>query len=185
VKKGRWAWAEDFDSPEGIISHLSRECGGNVHDRNVVAVTSSKPFSVCIDHAAKNAVELEGNSCFLSGHRDKKKEIPHARNNWICYDFKSRRIVPTYYAIRSGYGGPGGAHLKSWIVETSTDGENWKEIDRKKDNAKLNGWKITGTFPVTGAGECRFIRLVNIGRNHAGYDMLAISAWEIFGSLIE
>jgi hypothetical protein len=35
------------------------------------------------------------------------------------------------------------------------------------------------------SGECRFIRLVNSGGNHDGRDYLAISAWEIFGSLIE
>jgi hypothetical protein len=28
-----------FDIPDGIIAHLTRECGGNVHDRNIVAVT--------------------------------------------------------------------------------------------------------------------------------------------------
>jgi hypothetical protein len=34
VKKGR-----QFDVPDGIIAHLTRECGGNVHDRHVVDVT--------------------------------------------------------------------------------------------------------------------------------------------------
>jgi hypothetical protein len=38
---------------------------------------------------------------------------------------------------------------------------------------------------VAGGGECRFIRLVNVGKNHFGDDQLNISAWEIFGSLIE
>jgi hypothetical protein len=44
---------------------------------------------------------------------------------------------------------------------------------------------LSGTFTVAGGGECRFIRLVNIGRNHFGTDVLCISAWKIFGSLIE
>jgi polyhydroxyalkanoate synthesis regulator phasin len=35
VKKGKC-----FDFPDGIIGHLTRECGGNVHDRHVVDVTS-------------------------------------------------------------------------------------------------------------------------------------------------
>jgi hypothetical protein len=29
-----------YDIPDGIIAHLTRECGGNVHDRHVVEVTS-------------------------------------------------------------------------------------------------------------------------------------------------
>jgi hypothetical protein len=28
-----------YDIPDGIIAHLTRECGGNVHDRNVADVT--------------------------------------------------------------------------------------------------------------------------------------------------
>jgi hypothetical protein len=40
-------------------------------------------------------------------------------------------------------------------------------------------------FGMTDADECRFIRLVNIGRNHFGGDRLAISAWEVFGGLFE
>jgi hypothetical protein len=46
-------------------------------------------------------------------------------------------------------------HLKWWIVETSAD------------------------------GECHFIRLVNIGKSHIADDRFKISAWEIFGSLLE
>jgi hypothetical protein len=34
VKKGMW-----FDVPDGIVAHLTRECGANVHDRHVVDVT--------------------------------------------------------------------------------------------------------------------------------------------------
>jgi hypothetical protein len=52
-------------------------------------------------------------------------------------------------------------------------------------NKELNAKGFTGTFAVAGGGACRFIRLVNIGRNHFGNDQLLISAWEIFGSLSE
>jgi hypothetical protein len=194
MKKGR-----QFNVPDGIIAHLTRECGGNVHDRNVIEVTSgsfeketrgANPHSGVIDndpeYAAKNAADLRTDSHFRSAFRWKKENIPHTRNNWICYDFKKRRIMPTHYTIRThGFGDPGWAHLKSWLVETSTDGENWREVAREKDNKQLNGKWFTATFPVAGGGECRFIRLVNIGRNHEGDGQLVISAWEIFGNLIQ
>jgi hypothetical protein len=75
--------------------------------------------------------------------------------------------------------------MKSWFVETSADGERWREVACEEDNSQLNGTYLAGTFAAAGRGECRFIRLVNIGRNHNGDDQLRISAWEIFGSLIE
>jgi hypothetical protein len=188
----------EIDVPDGIIAHLTRECGGNVHDRKVVEVTcgsfekeshcASLPWVVGYSTAgcaAKNVADLETDSIFHSAYRDNSEDIPHTRNNWICYDFKERRIVPTHYTIRTYYEGPGWAHLKSWLVETSVDGKNWREVAREEDNRQLNGDRFTATFAVADGGECRFIRLVNIGRNHNGNDLFAISAWEIFGSLIE
>jgi hypothetical protein len=187
-----------WNVPDGIIAHLTRECGGNVHDCHVVDVTSgsferetvgANPHSGAFDDrddcAAKNTANLEDHSRFESAYREKKEDRPRTRNNWVCYDFKEKRFVPRHYTIRTNQGGPGGAHLKSWLVETSTDGRRWQELDRQEDNEQLNGTWFTGTFAVAGGGECRFIRLVNIGRNHFGNDCLRISAWEIFGSLIE
>jgi hypothetical protein len=31
VKKGKTTWDAEYDMPDGIIAHLTRECGGNVH----------------------------------------------------------------------------------------------------------------------------------------------------------
>jgi hypothetical protein len=189
---------EMYDIPDGIIAHLTRECGGNVHDGHVVDVTcgsfekeieGANPHSGAFYnnpyYAAKNAADLETDSRFISACRTKEEDIPHTRNNWICYNFKERGIVPTHYAIRTWDSHPGDAHLKSWLVETSADGESWREVAREENNEQLNGRHFTATFPVAGAEECRFIRLVNIGRNHQGNDCIMITGWEIFGSLVE
>jgi hypothetical protein len=197
--KSIWTNEEvEIDVPDGIIAHLTRECGGNVHDHHVVDITSgsfeketegANPHSGAYNNdpslATKNAADLETYSRFLSAYRHYSEDIPHTRNNWICYDFKERRIMPTHYTIRTNDDSPGWAHLKSWLVETSMDGENWREVAREEDNKQLNGKRFTATFPVAGSGECRFIRLVNIGRNHFDEDSILISAWEIFGNLIE
>jgi hypothetical protein len=199
VKKGRNRYGEEMDVPDRVIAHLTRECCGNVHNCHIVDITSgsfeketrgANPHSgAYADNslfAAKKAADLETESCFTSACRKKEEDIPSRRNNWICYDFKERRIVPTYYAIRTrGYCGPGGPHLKSWLVGTSKDRKRWRKVAHKEDNKQLNGNSFTATFPVAGGGECRFIRLVNIGRNHRRNDSLWISAWEIFGSLVE
>jgi hypothetical protein len=176
-----------FAVPDGIIAHLTKECSGNVHERKVVEVTSGsfgKPQRLAAG-SLKNVVEMETGSEFCSAFRPDIEDIPHAKNNWVCYDFKERRIVPTHYAIRTQSYRAGGAHLKSWLVETSADGTSWREVDHKEGSNELNGRYFTGTFPVVGGGECRFIRLVSIGRNHRDNDAIYISAWEIFGSLIE
>jgi hypothetical protein len=44
-------------------------------------------------------------------------------------------------------------------------------------------WLIYATFAI--GDPCRFIRVVNVGRNHDAGDCLRIEAWEIFGSLFD
>jgi hypothetical protein len=105
-------------------------------------------------------------------------------NKWICYDFMERRILPSHYAIRSGPFTVGAQHLKSWIVETSQDGEEWEEIDKRDDDNESNGPERLRIFAVGSERLCRFVRLVNIGRNHVGNDRLSMSAWEIFGTVL-
>jgi hypothetical protein len=70
------------------------------------------------------AADLEVQTDFCSAYRQKKEDIPHMRNNWVCSDFKKRRIVPTHYTVRTNVDGPGVRHLKSWLVETSADGRS-------------------------------------------------------------
>jgi hypothetical protein len=113
VKKGKvkdkLGTEVEIDVPDRIIAHLTRECGGNVHDRQAVAITSgsleketqgANPHSgVHYKHpmyAAKNAADLETGPILCSAYRPLSKYIPHTTNNWLCYDFKERRIVPTH-----------------------------------------------------------------------------------------
>jgi hypothetical protein len=196
--KNLWGTKVDVDVPDGIIARLTRECGGNVHDEQVVNITSGSfekerqgdnPHSGARDNrpewAAKNAADLETGSLFISDYRSRSRNISHTGINWLCYPFEERRIVPTHYAIRTNCHNPGNEHLKSWLVETSVDRDNWREVAREEDNKKLNGILRSGIFAVAGGWACRFIRLVNIGRNHFGDDCLWISAWEILGNLLE
>jgi hypothetical protein len=63
--------------PDGIIAHLTRECGGNLHDLHVVDVTcgsfgketeGANPHSGAYENdpkfAVKNAADLERGSIF-------------------------------------------------------------------------------------------------------------------------
>jgi hypothetical protein len=70
----------------------------------------------------------------MSAYHSHKEDVPHMRNNWVCYDFKERRIAPTHYTIRTNGAGSGKQRLKSWIVETSVDGQDWRDVAREEDN---------------------------------------------------
>jgi hypothetical protein len=99
-----------FYVPDGIIAQMSRECGANVHGCRAVDVRSgrfgSKETYGANSHSGahgndpKWAADLEDDSRFCSAHREKEENIPHAKSNWVCYNFKERRILPTHCTIR-------------------------------------------------------------------------------------
>jgi hypothetical protein len=115
-----------FDVHDGVIAHLTREYGGNVHDHLVVDVTCG-PFEKETEEAnphsgaynnhpscvAKNPTDLETDSIFFSAYHLSSHDIPHMKNNWGCYEFTGRKTVPTHYTIRRYGYPPGSARLKS------------------------------------------------------------------------
>jgi uncharacterized coiled-coil protein SlyX len=159
---------KEAKSLEGIISYLTRKHGGNVHDKRIVTITSKSVYQDKPGYAARNVSDLTSGSYFHS------KDEP---DEWVCWDFHEMRVRPTHYTITSQW-------LKSWVVESSLDGEAWTEIDRKTDKDG-NGLGMTASFAVSKSVECRFVRLTQTGWNHYGDDDLVIEAFEFFGTLLE
>jgi len=121
----------------GMLAHLTQVHGGNVHTKGVVTITSSS-----IASGRPMGVADRGSGPWFG--------TAHAPNQWICFDFGARRVRPTAYTIKS-FGGHGW-YPKSWVIETSSDGEDWREIDRRDDDASLNGPSRTSTFSIASAG---------------------------------
>jgi hypothetical protein len=159
----------------GIIASLTQRCGGNVHDCGCVIVTSStSPLRL---YPPKLAADLPATTFFYSENEP---------NQWLCYDFQRMRVTPTHYSIRSVQTArPGDANLKSWVVEGSADGGEWTQLDRQTKRFALNDAAALATFPVGHSEQVRFVRLRQTGENHAGGHSLLISAFEIYGYLVE
>jgi uncharacterized coiled-coil protein SlyX len=142
---------------DGIISHLTWKHGGNVHDKGIVRISSMSVWSGA--WAVRNAADLTSGSSFSSRNQP---------GQWICWDFREMRVRPTHYTIISQF-------LKSWVVESSLDGEAWTEIDRKTNNEDFTNWR-TASFAASNSAECRFIRLAQTGKNYGGNDYFVIYA---------
>jgi hypothetical protein len=155
-------------SLNGIISYLTQKHGGNVHDTGIVTITASD-MDDDPRYTRKNVADLTFESQFIS------KDHP---GQWVCWDFHEMRVRPTHYTITAGW-------LKSWVVESSLDGEAWTETHRKTDDEDFRGMLGTASFAVLKSAECRFIRLTQTGKSYFGYDQLAIWACEFFGTLLE
>jgi hypothetical protein len=173
----------DFDFPfnaqaplEGVIAGLTRQVEGNVADRGVVAITASGCLSA-ERFPPKAAADLTANSVFVS------KNEP---GQWLCYDFQARRVRLTGYALRSRFDGwVGSNHPRSWVVEVSPDGAAWAEADRRDDSCELNGTNLVKAFELPRAAEGRCVRLRQTAPAHSGKHFLALSGFELFGSVLE
>jgi hypothetical protein len=128
--KGSLRHFAPHDLLDGIVAYLTAECGGNIHDQDIVRVTSSGDRMNKRSYAAKNMVDLRADTIFASPYRGKTEAMTHGWNHWICYEFRRHIIIPTHYSIRSFLdGAPYCPNLKSWILEVSIDGEHWEELD--------------------------------------------------------
>jgi hypothetical protein len=166
-------------SIDGIISYLSRQCGGNVHTKGVVTITGNPYSDGSRSHAALNAANLTENSYFYS------KNEP---NQMLTYDFGDRRIKPTHYSIRSRHdGNDDNVYLRSWVIEGSIDGQTWRQLDRREDDFTLKSGNKIQVFEVHLSTDCRLVRLHQTGPNHYSRpdNCLVVSGFELFGSLHE
>jgi hypothetical protein len=126
-------------------------------------------------HDAKNAADLASDSIFDSAN---------LLGGWICYDFKEARVSVMNYSMRAAAHTSGGCNLRSWVLEGSTDGENWTELDRQEDSRALYSANAIGTWQIEATEFFRRIRVRSIGVNQQGTFNFFISGLELFGEML-
>lgn len=164
----------------GIIQRLTKDCGGNVDSKNIVNVTSSSFFDN--SQVAKNAVDLDDMTHYFSSDEED--------NAWLKYDFIERKVKPTHYSIRTRHDyGKGRQHPKNWVIEGSDDEIEWKILDSRKNEKRLDDKNAICTFEIKNNDNeingYRYLRMRQTGANTAGKNFLILSALEFFGTLIE
>jgi hypothetical protein len=159
---------------DGIISRLTRDCGGNVADRGIVSITAS---SVVTDfHVPRNVADFD----LLSNLFNSKNQT----NSWIEWDFKTGQIEATHYSIRTHDGEPGGGHLRHWVLEGRNGDEEWIVLDERPDDSQLNGQFQEATFEIAIPTSVQILRLRQTALNRRGDHALRFAAFEIFGNFV-
>jgi hypothetical protein len=156
----------------GIVAHLTRQCGGNVHNKGVIAVTAFKPLgsiqpSLVVD---LDAASRESTYC--------SEWCPE--DQWIALDFKNRTVIPKYYTLRTRVGGWVG-NLNVWLIEGSMDGTNWQPLTEMTSSPDMNRPNLTLSFPITNPVESRCVRL-HMSPTPGNWNII-LSAFELFGIL--
>jgi hypothetical protein len=162
---------------QGIIDHLTKRYGANVATAGRVLITASSAYYEPAFSTPKSVADINFDSAFATGDEP---------DSWIRFDFKEKKVVPTHYSIGSAAKGMvQHFNLRRWVIEGSVNGAEWIILDKQDENNELTAKPVTRTYPLTGNRQLQFIRLRQTGKNHNGSDNLAISFFEVFGSLFE
>jgi hypothetical protein len=153
----------------GVFAFLTRQNGGNPHTKGAVIVTSVSTLA----HHPWQVLDADWKSHWLSAD---------APDQWIKFEFRSARMHITHYTLKTYNYCTGGNHLRSWVLEGSTNDIDWLEIDRQQSKNDLNGRSRVKTWPVKSPGNYRYFRLTQTGKSHCDSDMLVLTGIEFFGT---
>jgi hypothetical protein len=153
---------------DGILSNLSRECGGNVHEKGIINITASST-------ALNNCWQVADH-----GWDDRwiSNNSPHS---WICFDFKDKCVSVTHYTLKSHNGNLN--FPVQWEIEGSNDGSAWKSLD-SRNTKELAASGRARTFECCNANSDEFFHLIRMrqtGVTSHNSNYLIFSTLEFFG----
>ena len=158
------------DQFNGIISHLKRECGGNVHVKGVVNIKASSNYS----NQCHQLVDYGTIEDWWT------KDEP---NSWVSFDFKEKKVSLSSYTLKSRTDWDEKQPVQ-WEIEGSNDESSWVSLD-SRNTQEQRGFGAVKNYSCNKGnhGFYRFIRMRQTGLNSSGAHYLVLSQIELFGKL--
>lgn len=108
-------------------------------------------------------------------------------SSWIALHLKKWWLVPHAYTLRHGSNSNRDC-LRSWILQASSNGEEWYTLARHTGDTSLNSpfatftWK-TENQTAESKRRYRHFRIVQTSLNAGHQNLLSICGWELYGVL--
>lgn len=162
---------------DGIINYLKNKSNNKIE--NEIDFTSSSIFcNIKVNYPINVSLFNDEKNRFISNDEP---------NSWINLYFKNNQVIPTKYTIKTGNQNyMGSRHLKSWVLEGSTDNQNYEILDEENNCSYLNNSGAVYTFTIKNqtSKKYRSIRIKSTGIDWGNSNYLIIDSMEIFGKLI-
>ena len=156
------------DQGGGILWCLSLTYNGKISKTGVVEATASTTKSGDLRSTIRN----QKCAYWRLGDQFESQNSP---DQWVCFDFKERQVLVSAYMV-------GSISLQSWVLEGSSDGASCREIDRQ--NGRKTSNRSPSSFRVEASDKIfRMVRLLQVGKNSSGSEVLQIGFFELFGSI--
>ena len=179
LKKFMYYEGQEF---KGIINYFIKKTDGKIENEFDITVSTIYPSNLKMASRQPKTLTYFNNhsQAFLTDNKP---------NGWICYDFREKRIIPSFYTLRtiSWWNKSVNNNPKSWVVECSNDKNVWVEMDGHENSDLLSGSDIVRSFPLrnNSGTDYRYIRIRQTDKNHNNTDLFGLDSFEIYGILIE
>lgn len=165
---------------KGIITHLGKGNPKSVVESGIVNVSGSSFIGE--GYQASNAIDYKGKS----STQYYTQNLP---DQWLCFDFKERKVKPSHYSVRSHASRSSWYNVQSWCVEGSNNGSTWVTLDTHSGDRSLDGNDASNTFEIPNNSNSsdfyRYLRFRQTGSNTCGNNTLILTALEYFGIIRE
>lgn len=171
-----FTYQSDFDG-NGLVSHLATN-GRQEPYINPVRRGLAKTSSSSLVNDSQPSSAILGNASV----RCVTKPIS---NSWFAVEFPNSSIRPTYYSLRH-YSSWDTEALRNWELQGSGDGVHWETLRVHQDDDSLMSAGDTASWPIAGLKENDFyshFRILQTGKNSNQHHYLALSGFEIYGSV--
>lgn len=155
----------------GIFAAIRKANGGKIGNEIKVKV-SSKSVRCFVDPI--DVVGPASDSEWTSENED---------SSWIEITFATKKVELFGYTLKTFQGGKGSTHARSWKVEVSNNGLDYREADQVKDTDELNNPNKTFSKAVQPTGLYSIIRFTMTGKNSFGSNCFTLANTELFGNL--
>ena len=162
----------NFDFNKGILKNLSKKCPINLHQANIVHVSSSgtNPSSL---RRSYQLLPTPGDGFWLS------LNVPHCQ---IVFHFMTCKIFLNGYALHYP---PLKSipRMKSWVLQGSNDGNKWFIIDEVRlEIQKSDIWE---TYSCFSQQPYHFFRVIMTQPNFHNVYQIVLSGIEFFGDIYD
>jgi hypothetical protein len=179
VKEGKkfFNYVSDFDE-NGLIYNIGTQFGlktwtNPIKDGKVKILTSTRHSCSINEELLAISKPPPGFFC-----------TENVQESWVIIKIIDYRIIPSAYTLRSDQ--HTSYKLRTWELQGSLDGENWKLIKRHDNDLKIDSPSMsTSSWEIkdcTEAYSC--FRIIQKGNNSTGNHHLMLSGFEVYGTLI-
>lgn len=158
---------QKMDKPDdGVFKMMYDRCSGNPVDFNMVKITSNSTLH--------NIIENDWTQWWST---------PSEQGSWIEFDFKTFKLLPTRYTLKTIVADVKLPYMKSWRIDGSDDEIHWDVLDEQRNSNTGNESKAFHTWEIVSSRSYRYIRLTQTDKNGSDNHCLFIHGIEFFGTL--